>query len=198
MNNSFTHSFAYRTYVPPSVWSDYFVCKRRFYYQANHLFPYHDPEQVGIHHQFEDEDFWQREVKLPSGSRIDLWIGSEKVGIEYKSMPPEFAHVIQVWEMQDEVIQLGIPNVQFQLWYDAHHAHEVREFARKIQWDAQENELGYIAILVEPPNLEQLYELEQTKQFMLDHIEQAHLFLSQQAEQGKTCTTCRFYEFCKS
>lgn len=198
MNNTYLHSFAYRRYLPPSVWADFFTCKRRFYYQANHLFPYHDPEQVGVHHQFEDEDYWQREVRLPSGARLDLWIGSEKVGIEYKSNAPEFAHVVQVWEMQDEIIQLGISDVQMQLWYNADFKEEAKAFAKSMSWDLEINELGYCAIRVEPPSLDQVYELEQTKLFIQDNMENNTLFLASNPASGKACLNCRFFEFCKS
>jgi CRISPR/Cas system-associated exonuclease Cas4 (RecB family) len=198
MNNTYLHSFAYRNYLPPSVWADFFTCKRRFYFQANHLFPYHDPDQVGIHHQFQDEEFWQREVRLPSGARIDLWIGSEKVGIEYKSYAPEFAHAVQVWEMQDELMQLGITKVQMQLWYEKEFEKEAKLFAQKMKWEVGINELDYVSLLVEPPDLEQLYELEQTKHFILDHIEDKQQFLHEKPETGNTCLQCRFFEFCKS
>lgn len=192
-----THSFAYRTYFPPSVWADFFVCKRRFYYQANHLFPTHDPDMMsGFHTQFDDQDWWMREVRLPSGSRIDLWIAEEKVAIEYKTVAPEFAHAVQVWEMQEELMQLGLPMVQFQLWYDVDREAQAWKFAREMGWDYGKNDLGYISLLVQPPGIEQLYELERTKQYMMDHIQQKDEFISQSAENKGHCATCRFYEFC--
>ena len=199
MNSSIAHSFSYRTYFPPSVWADFFICKRRFYYQANHVFPAHDPDMMsGFHSQFDDQEWWQREVRLPSGSRIDLWIAEEKVAIEYKTGAPEFAHCVQVWEMMDELVQLGLPTVQFQLWYDAELENKVYKFAQELQWSVSKNELGYISIAVEQPSLEQLYELEQTRQYMIDHIQFKERFIHEASEQSKHCPNCRFFEFCHS
>src|SRR5699024_4468947 len=60
---------------------------------------------------------WLYEVALPSGARIDGWCSSEHVAVEFKTTAPHIAHVIQGWAYAKELQEIGVEEVEMQLWY---------------------------------------------------------------------------------
>lgn len=149
-----------RTAEPPSRLADLADCSRRYWYRTHHLATWEE-RLAGMEQHIdllEPEEEWLYEVTLPSGARLDAWNREEYIAVEYKTIPPREAHLLQATAYHRELNELYIGEAQVQIWYPAFLERSVHYTAAQYGLEGTLNAENYAAIVL-PEDITPWYDL---------------------------------------
>ncbi|MCC5904826.1 MAG: hypothetical protein JJU13_01345 [Balneolaceae bacterium] len=191
------------TSLPPSMQVQGLECSRRLWLLFHH---YRINEELrssektwALKNHLDDiwKHDWRFEIRLPSGSRIDAWIPGEQVLIEFKTEQPHAKHLYQVWMMQEELQELAVAGMEFQLWYPMEWKEQALNLAQQLQLHAAENPAGLMAIAAEAPDRDFFLRRERDTAIMLADLEKEKPPPPKEID-SSPCRNCLYLEFCHS
>lgn len=177
------------------------ACSRRLWLLNRHVAMDEDlqwkEEILTLKNHLSDEwkKDWQFEIRLHSGARVDARIPDEDVLIEFKTGCPNAKHLYQVWMMMEELEELAVTKVEFQLWYLKKWTKQAVKLAESLSFDAAENPAGFTAIAVGRPDADFLRLRERDTAILLGDLERATPPPPKEIDSAP-CRDCAFLEFC--
>lgn len=188
-------------HLPPRLYVEGLVCTRRFWLKYHHFSIYEELIQVPGYEILKTllqpllPDEVRYRIHLPTGTQISAWIPQEHLCIEYKTSKPHVSQIYSTWTLICEMEEYGIEGAEFQIWYQDKWKREAFELAKNLNLEAEENQIGLIALAIPAPTSEFRLHLERNRNILLADAEK------QEPPKVKTrdkspCRECMFFEFC--
>lgn len=192
-------------YIPPSLLVEGLFCKRRLWLKSNNIEIFEEKQALSFSKTLKtamnsfafDDSGWFYEARLPSGSRLDAWIPDDALGIEFKSGKPQTIDLYQVWAIRQELSQLGVNNVELQLWYPDDYVADAEKLADYFQLEHGMLFDGIYAICADKNDPQFLLNLERSSAILIEELNTDEI---PKVKEGSSpvCQTCSYFDWCFS
>jgi hypothetical protein len=133
------------------------------------------------------------EVQFPQGFRVDAWIPSESLAIEYKSGAARRGDILQCWLMMDTMAQAGVPDFSMQLWYEPEYRAQAAELARDFGFELRRFGGEVLAIRIMFNSTEHKNQLDAALSDLRSSDIDTEVFAD---TDPLRCGGCHWYDFC--
>jgi hypothetical protein len=132
------------------------------------------------------------EVWFPQGFRIDAWLPSEGLAIEYKSGKPHKGDVYQCWLIIATMHLAGVPDFSMQLWSGSEYHHNMLALSALFGYPIRPVDSDFIAMRIDYDKDIQGKDLER----QLHRLRNIDLDKLPPAKDFVQCKGCFYEDYC--